>query len=180
MTNRVEPLNFSDEARWTALAASYERWAEPLTAGFAARRRRSRAGSGTASALLDVAAGTGALTLAAAEAGARVLATDISRGMAARLRERLQPFAGSEARVMDGQALEVEGDLDVSCSVFGVTDVPDWRRGMAEHRPRDPARGPGQSWRPGRARRGQARGRSSSRPIAAPSRTRRSIRRPRA
>ncbi|WP_441286671.1 class I SAM-dependent methyltransferase [Sorangium sp. KYC3313] len=133
MTNRVEPLNFSDEARWTALAASYERWAEPLTSGFARAALSLAGGIGHGERLLDVAAGTGALTLAAAEAGARVLATDISRGMAARLRERLQPFAGSEARVMDGQALEVEdATFDVSCSVFGVMMFPDWRRGMAE------------------------------------------------
>jgi len=37
-----------------------------------------------------VAAGTGALTLAAARAGARVLATDFSPGMVARLRQRLE------------------------------------------------------------------------------------------
>jgi SAM-dependent methyltransferase len=83
--------------------------------------------------VLDVAAGTGALALAAAEAGARVLATDFSPGMVARLRERLAPFAVSEACVMDGQALEVEDAVfDASFSIFGVMLFPSFQRGMAE------------------------------------------------
>jgi SAM-dependent methyltransferase len=83
--------------------------------------------------VLDVAAGTGAMSLAAAEAGARVLATDFSPGMVARLGERLRPFVGSMARVMDGQALDVEdATFDASFSVFGVMLFPDWRRGLAE------------------------------------------------
>ncbi|AUX21850.1 ubiquinone biosynthesis protein UbiE [Sorangium cellulosum] len=133
MTDRSGHHNFSDEAHWTAVADGYERWVEPSTAQFARAALSLSGGVERGERVLDVAAGTGALTLAAAEAGARVLATDISRGMVARLRERLQPFAGCEARVMDGQALEVEdASFDASFSVFGVMMFPDWRRGMAE------------------------------------------------
>ena len=115
------------------MAANYERWAEPFTAYFARAALSLAGGVENGEGVLDVAAGTGALALAAAEAGGRVLATDFSPGMVARLRDRLQPFAGSEARVMDGQALEVEdASFDASFSVFGVMLFPDWRRGMAE------------------------------------------------
>jgi SAM-dependent methyltransferase len=122
-----------DEARWTAMAASYERWAEPLTAQFARAALSLAGGVEAGERVLDVAAGTGALALAAAEAGARVLATDFSPGMVARLRERLALFAGSEARVMDGQALEVEdAAFDASFSIFGVMMFPSFQRGLAE------------------------------------------------
>ena len=126
-------LAIDNETRWTAVTADYERWAEPLTAQFASAALSLAGGVRDGERVLDVAAGTGALALAAAEAGGRVLATDFSPGMVARLRDRLQPFAGSEARVMDGQALEVEdATFDASFSVFGVMLFPDWRRGMAE------------------------------------------------
>lgn len=133
MPDRRDGLASSDEARWDAMAVSYERWAEPLTVQFARAALSLAGGIARGERVLDVAAGTGALALAAAEAGGRVLATDFSPGMVARLRERLDPFAGSEARVMDGQALEVEdGTFDASFSVFGVMMFPDWRRGLAE------------------------------------------------
>ncbi|XYH95335.1 class I SAM-dependent methyltransferase [Sorangium sp. So ce1128] len=133
MPDRAEHLAPGDEARWTAVAASYERWAEPLTSHFARAALSLAGGVDRGERVLDVAAGTGALALAAAGAGARVLATDFSPGMVARLRDRLQPFAGSEARVMDGQALTVEdATFDASFSVFGVMLFPDWRRGLAE------------------------------------------------
>src|SRR5438128_11211527 len=62
----------------------------------------------------------------------RAVATDFLPGMVARLRDQLQPFAASEARVM-GQALEVEyATFDASFSMFGVILYPDWRRGMGE------------------------------------------------
>ncbi|HZF51021.1 MAG TPA: methyltransferase domain-containing protein [Polyangiaceae bacterium] len=133
MTNHHENHAVGDEARWTAMAAGYERWAEPLTAQFARAALSLAGGVERGERVLDVAAGTGALALAAAEAGGRVLATDFSPGMVARLRERLEPFAGSEARVMDGQALEVEdAAFDASFSVFGVMLFPSFQRGMAE------------------------------------------------
>jgi SAM-dependent methyltransferase len=133
MTDRRESPNPADEARWNAMAAGYERWAEPLTAPFARAALSLAGGVALGERVLDVAAGTGALALAAAEAGALVLATDFSSGMVARLRERLAPFAGCEARVMDGQALDLgDATFDASCSTFGVMMFPEWRRGIEE------------------------------------------------
>lgn len=133
MTERHDPPAHNDAARWNAMAASYERWAEPLTMPFARAALSLAGGLGPGERVLDVAAGTGALALVAAEAGARVLATDFSPGMVARLRERLAPFPGGDARVMDGQALEVEdASFDLGASMFGVMMFPDWRRGLAE------------------------------------------------
>lgn len=133
MPDRAASPAIDDEARWNAIAADYERWAEPLTSHFARAALSLAGGIAPGERVLDVAAGTGALALAAAQAGARVLATDFSPGMVARLRDRLRPFTGSEARVMDGQALEVEdATFDASFSAFGVMLFPDWRRGMAE------------------------------------------------
>lgn len=133
LTENSEHLPYGDAARWTSVAADYERWAEPFTSQYARAALALAGGVVPGERVLDVAAGTGALALAAAEAGARVLATDFSPGMVARLGERLTPFAGSEARVMDGQALEVaDGAFDAGFSIFGVIAFADWRRGLTE------------------------------------------------
>lgn len=81
--------------------------------------------------VLDVAAGTGALALAAARNGAQVLATDFSPGMVARI--AAAKLSNVEARVMDGQALDLpDASFDIAFSVFGVIMFPDWRKGLAE------------------------------------------------
>src|SRR5690606_18153717 len=81
--------------------------------------------------VLDVAAGTGALALAAARAGAQVLATDFAPGMVARIAAAGLPNV--EARVMDGQALDLpDAAFDAVFSIFGVIMFPDWRKGLAE------------------------------------------------
>jgi SAM-dependent methyltransferase len=123
----------SDEPRWSATAAGYERFAEPLTAPFARAALSLAGGVQNGERVLDVAAGTGALALSAAKAGANVLAIDVSPAMVERLRERLEPFAGCDAQVMDGQALGVEdATFDASFSIFGVLLFADWRGGLAE------------------------------------------------
>ena len=122
-----------EAARWTDLAADYEALAEPFTRQYAraALAMVSEIGPGTR--VLDIAAGTGSLSLLAAETGARVLATDLSPGMVARLSERLAPFPGCAARVMDGQALDTpDGAFDATFSIFGVMLFPDWRQGLRE------------------------------------------------
>lgn len=83
--------------------------------------------------VLDVAAGTGALSGPAAERGARVLATDVAPGMVRRLAERLRPFPGCEARIMDGEALGLaDAAFDAAFSIFGVMLFSDWQKGLAE------------------------------------------------
>jgi len=96
---------------WDAAAADYGAFAEPFTRQFAEAALHLAGGIQLGGRVLDAAAGTGALTLAAARAGARVLATDFSPGMVARLSGRLAE-AGlgptASAQVMDGQALSLE------------------------------------------------------------------------
>ena len=122
-----------EAARWTDLAADYEALAEPFTRQYARAAIAMVDGIGPGTRVLDVAAGTGALSVLAAEAGARALATDLSPGMVARLSERLAAFPGCAARVMDGQALDTpDGAFDAAFSIFGVMLFPDWRRGMRE------------------------------------------------
>ncbi|HYH12863.1 MAG TPA: class I SAM-dependent methyltransferase [Thermomicrobiales bacterium] len=84
---------------------------------------------------LDVASGTGALSLAAARRGATVLATDISPCMIERLTDnaRRQGLSRVEGRVMDGQELDIDDStFDCSGSMFGVMLFPDLPRGLRE------------------------------------------------
>ena len=90
-------------------------------------------GVGPSTRLLDIAAGAGALSIPAAENGAKVTATDVAPGMVRRLAERLRTFPGCEAREMDGEALEFGAQsFDAAFSIFGVMLVSDWRRGLRE------------------------------------------------
>lgn len=85
--------------------------------------------------LLDVAAGSGALSIPAARIGADVVATDLAPAMIERLNARalaegLSTLCG---RVMDGHALDLDDDaFDVAVSVNGVSLFPDMARGLAE------------------------------------------------
>jgi len=117
-------------AHWDDAAANYERTAHPFTAQFA-EEALARVTLTPDMRVLDVAAGTGALTLAAARSGAYVLATDFSPGMVARIAAAKLPNV--DAEVMDGQALDLpDASFDVSFSVFGVIMFPDWRKGLSE------------------------------------------------
>ena len=85
--------------------------------------------------ILDVAAGTGALSLAAAEAGAEVLATDFSPGMVDYLRSKAERrgIPGIRVAVMDGQALDLTDEsFDAAFSIFGLTFFPDRSAGFRE------------------------------------------------
>lgn len=121
---------FENPDHWDTAASHYERTAHPFTARFA-EDALARVALTPASRVLDVAAGTGALALAAARTGAKVLATDFSPGMVARI--AAAGLANVEARVMDGQALDLpDGSFDAVFSIFGVIMFPDWRKGLAE------------------------------------------------
>lgn len=85
--------------------------------------------------LLDVAAGSGALSIPAARAGADVLAVDLAPTMIDRLMERARTegLTNLEGRVMDGQALDLDDGLfDVTASVNGVSLFPDLQAGLRE------------------------------------------------
>ena len=85
--------------------------------------------------LLDVATGSGALSIPAAELGAEVLATDLSPAMLDLLRARAHE-AGVTAittAVMDGTDLDLEDQsFDRVCSQFGVMLFPDPDAGLRE------------------------------------------------
>jgi ubiquinone/menaquinone biosynthesis C-methylase UbiE len=83
---------------------------------------------------LDVAAGSGALSIPAARLGARVLATDQSPVMLERLSARARNEGLEvETRVMDGHALELDDDsFELAGSQFGVMLFPDMPKGIRE------------------------------------------------
>lgn len=119
---------------WDRIAPGYDRHTTPMNLSLgeeAIRRLALPAGVR----FLDIAAGTGSLTLAAARAGARVLAVDRSPAMLQHLeaRARREGLAGIETRVMDGCALALDDDLfDATGSQHGVSIFPDLRAGLRE------------------------------------------------
>jgi SAM-dependent methyltransferase len=120
---------------WSDGAAAYDEWFVPVTSRFAVNALRLL-GLEPGQRLLDVAAGTGALTLQAAAAGLHVVAVDFAPGMVGILRRRLDD-AGLRADVeqMDGQSLGFStASFDAACSMFGLIFYPDLDVGAAELR----------------------------------------------
>lgn len=118
---------------WDEIAPGYDRTNTPTQMWLGnegLRRTRLRASMR----FLDVAAGSGALSIPAARLGAKVLATDQSAVMLELLRARAQKEGlAIETRVMDGHALELEDDsFDVAGSQFGVMLFPDMPKGIRE------------------------------------------------
>ena len=119
---------------WSGIASDYERAFEELTYQFsseALKQLQMKPGD----TVLDVAAGTGSFSLAAARAGGDVLATDFADGMINRLQERIEEegLSNIKAEVMDGQNLNVEdASYDICASVVGVIFFPDINKGLSE------------------------------------------------
>ena len=119
---------------WDAIAAGYDRYVAPQEVDLAHEALRL-VGLQAGERFLDVAAGTGGLSLPAARLGARVLATDWSPAMIERFdaRRREEGLSNAEGRVMDCHALDLPDDsFDVSGSQFGVMLVPDQARALRE------------------------------------------------
>ena len=115
---------------WDRLAEAYEKTGHPHTAVYA-ETALSYVPLSQEQKVLDVAAGTGALALAAARTGAQVVATDFSAAMLARIENARLPNV--QVAVMDGQALTLADDaFDAVFSIFGVFMFPDWRKGLSE------------------------------------------------
>jgi ubiquinone/menaquinone biosynthesis C-methylase UbiE len=119
---------------WDAIAHGYDRYVAPQEAGLASEALHL-VGLRPGERFLDVAAGTGGLSLPAARLGAKVLATDWSPAMIARFRDRVREegLDDAEGQVMDCHALDLpDGGFDVVASQFGVMLVPDQPRALRE------------------------------------------------
>ena len=118
---------------WDSIAARYDEHVAPGESELATAGLRL-AGLKVDDTFLDVAAGTGGLSLPAARLGARVLATDWSPKMIEHFNARATDEGlDAEGRVMDCHALDLPDDsYDVTGSQFGVMLVPDQAHALRE------------------------------------------------
>jgi ubiquinone/menaquinone biosynthesis C-methylase UbiE len=121
------------QAAWDQIAAGYDTFVTP-THLWVANEGLRRAGLRSGDRFLDVAAGSGALSIPAARQGAHVTAVDHSPGMLERLKTRAQSERlDIETRAMDGHALVFkDSTFDLAGSQFGVMLFPDMPRGISE------------------------------------------------
>jgi ubiquinone/menaquinone biosynthesis C-methylase UbiE len=124
-----------DDARvaWDAIAPGYDRTNTP-TQMWLGEQGLGRVGLRPGMRFLDVAAGSGALSIPASRLGATVLAIDQSPRMLELLRARATSEGlAIETRVMDGHALDLEDNsFDIAGSQFGVMLFPDMPKGIRE------------------------------------------------
>lgn len=118
---------------WDAIAARYDEHVAPGESELA-RAGLRLAGLRPGDTFLDVAAGTGGLSLPAARLGAKVLATDWSPRMIEHFNAHaIAEGLDAEGRVMDCHALDFPDDsFDVTGSQFGVMLVPDQAQALRE------------------------------------------------
>lgn len=120
-------------AAWDKIAPGYDRTNTP-TQMWLGHESLRRAGLRAGMQFLDVAAGSGALSIPASRLGAHVLATDQSPVMLKLLMARArQEGLDVETRVMNGHALELDDNrFDMAGSQFGVMLFPDMPKGIRE------------------------------------------------
>lgn len=120
---------------WDRIAAGYDHFVTPSGDWALPDHALHLVGLQPGMRFLDVASGSGALSIPAARRGAQVVAVDLSPAMIERLnaRARDEGLTELEGRVMDGHALDLDDDtFDVTGSQFGVMLFPDLPRGLAE------------------------------------------------
>jgi SAM-dependent methyltransferase len=127
------PQHTAPVEAWDAIAALYDEHVAPGESDLATAGLRL-AGLRAGDTFLDVAAGTGGLSLPAARLGAKVLATDWSLKMIEQFTARVRAEGlDAEGRVMDCHALDLpDNAYDVTGSQFGVMLVPDQPRALRE------------------------------------------------
>jgi len=118
---------------WDHIAPGYDRTNTP-TQMWLGNEGLQRANIRSGMRFLDVAAGSGALSIPAARLGARVTAVDQSAVMLELLAARAhQERLKIETHVMDGHALRFDDEtFDAAGSQFGVMLFPDMPRGIRE------------------------------------------------
>ena len=137
-----DPVKFrqATRAQWEAAADAWDRWSPLLSRwlGPATEAMLDMAAVGAGSRVLDVAAGAGEQTLAAARrtgAGGYVLATDISPAILrhALAAARREGFAHVETRELDGERHDTldEGAFHAAISRVGLIYFPDQQRALA-------------------------------------------------
>lgn len=121
------------QSAWNGIATGYNRFVTPAHLWLGGEGLR-RAGLRPGMRFLDVAAGSGALSIPAARLGAEVLATDLSPDMLELLQKRADAEALTiETRAMDGHDLKLDDNgFDIAGSQFGVMLFPDMPRGIRE------------------------------------------------
>lgn len=137
MTVTFDPAHYkrTTRAQWEDAAAAWHGWGPTLEEWLAEATSAmlDAAGVRSGSRVLDVAAGAGGQSLAAARRGASVLATDISPAI-------LEHAAADAARAglavatreLDGEALDVEpAAFDAVISRLGLIYLPDRHRALA-------------------------------------------------
>ncbi len=119
---------------WDAIAPRFDEFVTP-EAMHIGETIVDRAGVSAGARVLDVAAGSGALSILSARRGATVTAVDIAPDMIERLRARAraEQLSNLEGAVMDGHALDLADDTyDLALSLNGVSVFGDLPRGLAE------------------------------------------------
>jgi len=116
-------------AQWQDAAQAWHSW-DPVFdrwLGAATELMLDRAGVGEGARVIDIAAGSGGQSIAAARRGATVLATDISSNILAEAAEAARAAGVPlETRVVDGEELDVEpGSFDAAISRLGLMYMPD-------------------------------------------------------
>jgi ubiquinone/menaquinone biosynthesis C-methylase UbiE len=129
----VNTLEYTTRAAWDRIAVGYDK-TNTSTQMRLGNEGLRRVGLRSGMRFLDVAAGSGALSIPAARLGAQVLATDQSPIMLELLTVRARKEGLTvETRVMDGHTLELpDNGFDVVGSQFGVMLFPDMPKGIRE------------------------------------------------
>jgi len=132
MAPTFDPARYKETTReqWQDAAEAWDRWGPFLESwlGESTELMLDLANVDADTRVLDVAAGAGGQTLAAARRGARVLATDISSNILefAAAQARAAGYASVATQTMDGETLGVEPEsFDAVVSRLGLMYFPD-------------------------------------------------------
>ena len=132
-TTPTPPTPTEVSAAWERVADGFDRHTTPQTIALG-EELVDRLGIREGTRVLDVAAGSGALAIPAARAGAEVTAVDIAPTMVERLRARADAEGlDVTARVADGTALDLDADtVDLTVSLNGISLFGDLASGLHE------------------------------------------------